>query len=76
MKELLEYILEGIAGKDNFKIVEDSDDEAYRYNITVNSEKIGLVIGRQGNTIKSIQTLLRVRGKLEGKKVFVNVESE
>ena len=76
MKELLDYILEGIAGKARYKIEEESDNEAYRFNVKVDKDAIGLVIGKQGKTIKAIQTLLRVRGRLEEKKVFVNVDSD
>jgi len=76
MKDLLEFILKGITGKDNFVIEEEVNEDAYSFRIILEPDSIGLIIGKGGKTIKAVQTLLRVRGKLENKKVFVNVSSK
>lgn len=76
MKKLLEYILEGIIGKNSFAIEEKIDEDTYTYDLKVDPESIGLIIGKGGKTINAIQAILRVKGKLENKKVFVNVAEE
>ena len=73
MKELLDYILKGVTGNDNFNIESKEEGETTTFTVSVDSEQMGLVIGKGGNTIKAIQTLARIRGGLEGKSVFVNV---
>ena len=74
MKELLEYLLKEITGSTEFEISESEDGDTHTFEVNVSPEIIGLVIGKGGRTIKSIQTLLRVRARLDNKKVYVNVE--
>ncbi len=73
MKELLEYILNGIYGKD-FRIEERSENGLIHYIILVPQNDIGLIIGKQGKTIKAIRNLLKVRATLEKKGVTLSVE--
>ena len=80
MKELLEYILEGITGSKNFEIVESvgSDDTTNFINIEIKADPkiIGLIIGKSGNTIRAIRNLLRVRATLEKKGISVSVSEK
>jgi len=76
MKELVNYILEGITTKKDFEIVitENADNENYiSIEIKANPDIIGQIIGKNGQTIKSIRNLLRVRATLEKKGVSVFV---
>jgi len=74
MKKLLSYILDNLIGKDNFKIEENSSDEGHvNFEVKVNQELIGLIIGKEGKTIKSIRSLLKVKAILEKKAVTINV---
>ncbi|KKQ51092.1 hypothetical protein A2865_00015 [Candidatus Woesebacteria bacterium RIFCSPHIGHO2_01_FULL_39_17] len=76
MKDLLTYILEGIIEKGSFEIEENEENSHVDFKILADPAICGLIIGKGGQTIKSIQTLLRVKGKLEGKSVFVNLEEK
>ena len=76
MKELVNYILEGITTKKDFELVitESADNENYiSIEIKANPDIIGQIIGKNGQTIKSIRNLLRVRATLEKKGVSVFV---
>ncbi len=73
MKELLEYILQGILGKDGFYVTEEVDGDFVRLLIKVEPENAGIVIGKGGGTIKAIRNILRVRATLEKKGVSVNL---
>ena len=73
MKDLLNYILTGILGKEEFSIEETDDAGRIVYNIKTKPENIGLVIGKEGKMIKSIRNLLKVRATLEKKAVSVNI---
>jgi len=76
MKELLEYIVKGITGKDSFSIDEKEEDGKTLLTILLEESEMGLVIGKNGLVIKSIQNILQVKGRLENKLVFVNVENK
>lgn len=73
MKELAEFIVGNIIDKKEFTVSEVEDDGRLIVEIKVSSELIGIVIGKGGNTIKAIQTLLRVKGRLQDKLVSVTI---
>ena len=75
MKDLLTFILEGILGKREFEITETEEEGSDRVILSIQAqpEDLGLIIGKGGNTIKAIQTILRVRGRVEDKLVDVTV---
>jgi len=73
MKELLTFILEGITGKKDFKIEETEEGGRVDYLIFAPEEMVGMIIGKNGKTIKAIRNLLKVRATLEKKAVSVSV---
>lgn len=73
MKELAEFIVGNIIDKKEFTVSEVENDGRLIVEIKVSSELIGIVIGKGGNTIKAIQTLLRVKGRLQDKLVSVTI---
>lgn len=74
MKELLEFLLTGLLGKEKFEISEVNDAGRVLYTIKTAPENIGLIIGKEGHTIKSLRNILKVRATLEKVAVSVNVE--
>ncbi|SHH40315.1 KH domain-containing protein [Thermosipho atlanticus] len=59
MKDLLEYILKGIVKNPEEVIVLEFEEEGKKvFEISVNPEDVGQVIGKDGRTIKSIKILL------------------
>jgi predicted RNA-binding protein YlqC (UPF0109 family) len=76
MKNLLNYILEGITSSKDFEIVmlKNSDNENYiNFEIKASPEIIGQIIGKNGQTIRAIRNLLRVKATLEKKGVSISV---
>jgi len=72
MKKLLKYILDGI-GITDYSIEKTSEDENIKYSIHTLPENIGILIGKNGKTIKAIQDILRVKGQLSNKSVYIDV---
>ena len=74
MKQLLEFLLKGILGKEEFDVVETEAEGRIDYTIKTAQENVGMIIGKGGKMIKTLRNLLKVRATLEKKAVFVNVE--
>jgi uncharacterized protein len=73
MKTLLEYIVKGIIDESDFEISEKEDNGQLILQIKVKPEAAGLLIGKNGQTIKSIQNIVSVKARKENKNVFVKV---
>ncbi len=58
MKEILEHILKGLVRHPEDVVVVELEDDGKVYEIVVNDEDVGQVIGKDGRTIKSIKILL------------------
>lgn len=69
MKEFLSFIINTIA--DTEIEIEEKEDIQYPgakiYVAYVPQDKMGKLIGKEGRTIKSIRTLMMVKGNLKGK---------
>ncbi|MGL4337687.1 MAG: KH domain-containing protein [Turicibacter sp.] len=52
-----------------------SEDEAILFQVMVNQDDLGRVIGKQGKTINAIRTIVYAAGSKENKKVRINVDS-
>lgn len=76
MKELAQFILKNIVPEGKYQVSESEEDGKVNIEIKASSDIIGLIIGKSGNTIKALQTLLRVRGRIENKLVNINVSEE
>lgn len=73
MKDLLEYILKGIIDENDFEIEEKEDNGQKILQVKVQPESAGLVIGKGGQTIKSIQNIISVRARKENQNAYVKV---
>ncbi|MFA6080581.1 MAG: KH domain-containing protein [Candidatus Gracilibacteria bacterium] len=49
------------------------DEDATRYQLTVHTDDMKRVIGRSGKTIRALQSLVRVIGIKQSKKLFLNL---
>lgn len=73
MRELLEYILSELLEKGDYKIDEENNDGFSNFVVKADKEVIGLIIGKNGKTIRAIRNLLRVRATLNGSAVNLSV---
>lgn len=74
MVELLEFLITNITGSDDFDVREDRNEEG-RVNLDVvaNPEIVGLIIGREGKTIKNLRKILSIKATRENLGVNINV---
>jgi predicted RNA-binding protein YlqC (UPF0109 family) len=76
MKELLEFLITKItaakAGTD-FTVSEEQEEEKTNLVITAKNEIIGLIIGKEGKTIKNIRKIVAIRAVLENKSINISV---
>lgn len=75
MQELLNYIVTNLVHHpDQVKIQEVREPGVINYILTVAPEDMGLVIGKNGQVIKSIRKLLIIRAMAEKIKVNLTVQ--
>lgn len=74
MKNLLEFILEKITNSKDFEVSENLTPDG-KSNLSVIAEPsiIGIIIGKDGRTIKNIRKILAIKGVLENKSVNISV---
>jgi predicted RNA-binding protein YlqC (UPF0109 family) len=72
MKDLLSYIINSITGSSEFEIEElHPEPHVINFEVVAHPEIIGLIIGKEGKTIKNIRKILSIRATKE--KVAVNI---
>ena len=70
MKDLLSFIVKSIVTKpEALNIEEDNQEGTVNLTLTVDPSDMGLIIGKGGQTIKSIRKLLIVRAMAENVRV-------
>lgn len=74
MKKLLNFLVSKSIGIKDFKIEEIDDDQGVNLVIHAPKDSIGLIIGKGGQTIKSLRNILRVKATLDKKLIKVTVE--
>lgn len=74
MKSLLEFLIKNITGSDEFSIDESAQEEnRINFEVKANKEIIGLIIGRDGKTIKNIRKILSIPATLSRQSVNISV---
>lgn len=76
MKKLLEFLTKNTTGIKDFEIKEDTQNDFIDFTILTKPGTAGLIIGKQGKTIKAIRSILKVRATLDKKGVNVSVEEK
>ena len=61
IKELIEYVVKQLANKpEDVRVTEKQDGDRRLFEISVDEQDRGKVIGRNGQTIKAVRTLVNV----------------
>ncbi len=80
MENLIEYIISGITGSKDFKIIKSKQDSSpgnhVNFEVKATTEIIGIIIGKGGKTVRAIRNLLRVLATLEKTAVSLSVSEE
>lgn len=72
MKEILETIVLNIVeNKNNVEVLEKIEETAIVYEVKVEKEDMGKIIGKQGKVAQAIRTLIKSIGAKEKKKIMV-----
>ena len=73
-QEYVEYVVKGIVGHpDDVKTERTIDERGVLITLHINPEDMGYVIGRQGQTARSIRTLLKIVGAKNNARVNLKV---
>jgi len=73
MKALLAYLVKNITGQEEFEIETSSEGERDILNIVISKDFIGMIIGKEGKTIRNIRKIMSIKATLESKLVNVSV---
>ena len=74
MRELIELIIKGIVDNpDKVEINEIIGERSSIFEVRVDSNDIGKVIGRQGRNIKSIRTIMNASVQKGDKRVIIEI---
>ena len=72
MKDILELIIKNLVdNEEKVSINEKSDDKAITYEVKVDKDDMGKVIGKQGKMAKAIRVVMKAVAVKEHKKVNV-----
>lgn len=75
MKEFIEYIVKQLVDNPESVNVESSasDENTLDFTVKVDDQDVGKVIGKHGNTINALRTLLIAIGAKDKKKVMLKI---
>lgn len=73
MKDLASFLIENITGSNDFSIEEEVDGERVILNVTANPDIVGLIIGKEGKTIKNIRRIVAIKAALNDQAVNISV---
>ena len=74
MRDLIETLVFSIVDvPDKVSISEVEDEKGTLFNVSVGSEDVGKIIGKQGRIANAIRTLAKAAGAKRDKRVMVNV---
>jgi len=73
-EQLVRYLITSLVeSPDAVQITTTETEESVTFEVALDSDDIGKVIGRQGRIIKAIRTLARAAGSTDSKQVEVEV---
>ena len=75
--EFTEFLIKGLVKEPDMVSVKEigEEDGLIIIQVLVNESDMGAVIGRNGNIIKSVRTLVQVAAYQENKKVRIDIDS-
>jgi uncharacterized protein len=76
MKALVEYLIKSLADHpDQVTLVEHESDDSILLELKISPDDIGKIIGKNGNTINAIRTVLQAAASSQKKRVKLEVVS-
>lgn len=76
MKDLIELLVKALVDdQDKVVVQEVPRDDAVAYQISVASEDLGKVIGKDGRIANALRTVAKAAAMKSGKKIYVDIVS-
>lgn len=76
MKELVEYLVKSLADyPEEVLLSEREEDETILMELKIASNDVGKIIGKSGNTINAIRTVIQAAASSQKKRVKLDVVS-
>ena len=75
MKDVLDFLIQKITGSDKFTIEERYDGPNVELIVQADPEIVGLIIGREGKTIKTLRKIIAIKAVSEHVSVNISVNS-
>jgi predicted RNA-binding protein YlqC (UPF0109 family) len=76
MKDLLEFLISKIIGSEDFSIEQEDEQDRVVLKVKVPDNQAGLVIGKEGKTIKNLRKILSIKAVKLNKAVYIKVNEE
>lgn len=76
MKKLLEFITYEITGNKDIKVEKTNSGDLQIYTIRAPKDVMGIIIGKEGRTIRAIRALARARATVNQEVVAVRLEEQ
>ncbi len=76
MVKLLTFLIKNITGSDDFAVLEKDDDGRVTLEVKADKEIIGLIIGKEGKTIKTLRKILSIPASLAHQAVNIQVSEK
>lgn len=76
MIDLLTYITTNISGNKDIEVVKNEIGGVHEYTVHAPKEVMGLLIGKEGRTIRAIRSLARARAIVEQVNITVKLEEK
>ncbi len=73
MKDLSLFLISNITGSDDISVAETQEEGRTTIDVTAEKSVVGLIIGKEGKTIKNLRRILAIRAAKEDTMVSVNV---
>ena len=74
MKKIIEVIAKAlVSNPEQVVVTEKNDSNIIVYELSVDSEDMGKVIGKQGRIAKALRTVVKAAATIENKKVTVEI---
>jgi predicted RNA-binding protein YlqC (UPF0109 family) len=75
MKEFIEYLIKQIVNyPDDVKVEEIESNGFFTYNINVNQEDMGIIIGKKGRNINSLRNIAKSKAIKDGVKIDLHLQ--
>jgi predicted RNA-binding protein YlqC (UPF0109 family) len=75
MKDLADFLIKNITGNQKHKIEVETDQDRIEIKVDADPDSVGLLIGKEGKTIKNLRKILSIKATMMNKVVNISVNN-